>query len=425
MTAYEMMLSESQERMLMVLRPEREAAAKAVFDKWDLDFAIVGETIPEDRFVVVHGGEVKADLPLKALSGTAPEYDRPWVPAPPPSPLAGVPDVDPAEALLRLVGSPNYASRAWVWRQYDQQVMGDTAVVPGSDAGVVRVHGTEKAIAFTADVTPRYCRANPERGGMQAVAEAFRNLSATGARPLATTDNLNFGNPEKPEIMGQFVGCVRGIGAACAAFDMPIVSGNVSLYNETDGRAILPTPTIGAVGLLASLDELIRVAPQPGDVLLLVGETAGHLGQSALLAELYGREDGDAPPVDLAAERAAGEFVRAGKAAGLVAAAHDLGDGGLALAAAEMALAGGVGVEIFAEPEMAAAEWFFGEDQGRYLLAAAPEDSDRLLVMALEAGVALRVAGEVGGEAVRLGNATVSLAALRAAHESGLPRLLD
>lgn len=417
----------------MVLRPEKEAEARAVFDKWDLDFAIVGETIPEDRFIVVLGGEVKADLPLKALSGTAPEYDRPWVPTPAAAPLAAVPAVDPGEALVRLIGSPNLASRAWVWRQYDQQVMGDTVVVPGADAGVVRVHGTGKAIAFTSDVTPRYCRANPERGGMQAVAEAYRNLSATGARPLATTDNLNFGNPEKPEIMGQFVGCIRGIGAACTALDMPIVSGNVSLYNETDGRAILPTPTIGAVGLLDSLDALIRVAPRAGDVLLLVGETAGHLGQSAFLAELFGREEGDAPPVDLAAERAAGEFVRAGKAAGLVAAAHDLGDGGLALAAAEMALAGGVGVEVFAEPGMGAAEWFFGEDQGRYLLAAAAADSDRLMVMAVEAGVPLRVVGEVGGEVgggvagaeVRLGTSGVGLAALREAHEQGLPRLLD
>ncbi len=303
--------------------------------------------------------------------------------------------------------------------------MGDTAVVPGSDAGVVRIHGTSKAIAFTADVTPRYCRANPERGGMQAVAEAYRNLCATGALPLATTDNLNFGNPEKPEIMGQLVGCIRGIGAACIALDMPIVSGNVSLYNETDGSAILPTPTIGAVGLLASLDDLIGIAPRAGDVLLLLGDTAGHLGQSALLAELYGREEGDAPPVDLAAERAAGEFVRAAKAAGLVSAAHDLADGGLALAAAEMALAGAVGVEIFAGIGTGPAEWFFGEDQARYLLACPAEDSDRLLVLALETGVPLRVVGEAGGDAVTLGTATIPLATLREAHTNALPQLLD
>ncbi len=422
MTAYEMMLSESQERMLMVLRPEKEAEARAVFDKWDLDFAIVGETIPEDRFLIRLHGTVKADLPLKALAGSAPEYDRPWVPTPAPAPLGPVADVDPAEALLTLAGSPNHASRAWVWEQYDHMVLADTAVVPGSDAGVVRVHGTGKAIAFTSDVTPRYCRANPERGGAQAVAEAFRNLSATGARPLAVTDNLNFGNPERPEIMGQFVGCIRGIASACLALDMPVVSGNVSLYNETDGRAILPTPTIGGVGLLDSLDALIGMAPRAGDTLVLIGATTGHLGQSALLAEVFGREEGDAPPVDLAAERAAGELVRALKAAGLITAAHDLSDGGLAMAAAEMALAGDVGVTIEADANLSAAEWFFGEDQARYLLATT--DANAVLSRAAAAGVPALIAGQAGGMDVVLGKARVALAALRAAHTGGLPRLM-
>jgi phosphoribosylformylglycinamidine synthase len=425
MTAYEMMLSESQERMLMVLRPDKEAAARAVFEKWDLDFAVVGETIPEDRFVVRLNGAVKADLPLKALSGKAPEYDRPWVATPAPDPLGTVPAVEPTAALARLLGSANYSGRGWVWRQYDYSVMADTVVIPGSDAGVLRVHGTGKAIAFTSDVTPRYCRANPERGGMQAVAEAYRNLVATGATPLAATDNLNFGNPERPEIMGQFVGCIRGIAAACSALDMPIVSGNVSLYNETEGRAILPTPTIGAVGLLASLNAAIPMAPRDGDVLLLVGATTGHLGQSALLAELWGREEGDAPPVDLAAERAAGELVLAGRAAGLVTAAHDLSDGGLAVAAAEMALAGSLGIEVFADPELDAAGWFFGEDQGRYLVATTPDDADRLLVMAVEARVPLQVVGQVGGSAIRLGGATAALDEIRQLHEGALARLFD
>jgi phosphoribosylformylglycinamidine synthase len=423
MTAYEMMLSESQERMLMVLRPEREAAARAVFEKWDLDFAVVGETITEDRFVVRLGGEVRANLPLKALSGAAPEYDRPWVETPAPAVLGPVPDVDPADALLRLAGSPNYGSRAWVWRQYDQQVMGDTAAVPGADAGVVRVHGTAKAVAFTSDVTPRYAFANPERGGMQAVAEAWRNLCATGARPLAVTDNLNFGSPERPEVMGQLVGCIRGIAAACAALDMPVVSGNVSLYNETEGRAILPTPTIGAVGLLGSLDELIRMAPHAGDALVLIGATRGHLGQSALLTELWGREDGDAPPVDLAAERAAGELVRRLKAEGLIGAAHDLSDGGLALAAMEMALAADQGVQLEADAELPATAWFFGEDQGRYLVGCV--DAAAVLARAADAGVPAREVGRVGGSEVALGGAAVALAALRAAHEGALPRLMD
>ncbi|MCL5777343.1 phosphoribosylformylglycinamidine synthase subunit PurL [Limibaculum sp. FT325] len=424
MTAYEMMLSESQERMLMVLRPEKEAEARAIFEKWDLDFAIVGHTIPEDRFLVRHGGAVKADLPLKALSGSAPEYDRPWVESPPAPALAPVPDMDPAEALERLVGSPNLCSRAWVWQQYDHMVLADTVVRPGSDAAVVRVHGMAKALAFTSDVTPRYCKANPFEGGKQAVAEAFRNLSATGARPLAVTDNLNFGNPEKPAIMGQFVGCIKGIGAACEALDMPVVSGNVSLYNETNGEAILPTPSIGAVGLLASLDEIIPMAPGEGEALVLIGHSEGHLGQSALIWELWRRSDGDAPHVDLRAERKAGELVRALKAEGLITAAHDLSDGGLAVAAAEMALAAGTGVAVEAAEGFAPLAWFFGEDQGRYLLAAPEAAVERILADAIAAGVSARRVGRTGGDMVRLGASAVALARLREVHETGFARLM-
>jgi phosphoribosylformylglycinamidine synthase len=422
MNAYEMMLSESQERMLMVLNPAMEAEAKAIFDKWDLDFAIVGHTIAEDRFLIRHGGEIKADLPLKALSGTAPEYDRPWVETPPPAPLGAVPEIDVAEALVALMGSPNLCSRAWVWQQYDHMVMADTVVRPGSDAAVVRVHGTAKALAFTSDVTPRYCKANPVEGGKQAVAEAYRNLSATGAKPLASTDNLNFGNPERRAIMGQLVGCIQGIGAACKALDMPIVSGNVSLYNETSGEAILPTPTIGAVGLLSNLDQVIGMAPGAGDALVLIGEPAGHLGQSAWLWELFGRAEGDAPPVDLEAERKAGELVRALKAQGLITAAHDLSDGGLAVAAAEMALAAGVGVTVEADGTPGASAWFFGEDQGRYLLGCT--DADAVIAAAGEAGVSARGVGEMGGEAVRLGTSQVALADLRAEHAGGFARMM-
>jgi phosphoribosylformylglycinamidine synthase len=298
-------------------------------------------------------------------------------------------------------------------------VMADTVVRPGSDAGVVRVHGTEKALAFTSDVTPRYCKANPVEGGKQAVAEAYRNLCATGAKPLATTDNLNFGNPEKPEIMGQFVGCVQGIGEACAALDMPIVSGNVSLYNETDGVGILPTPTIGAVGLLSSLDELIGIAPEAGDALILIGDNRGHLGQSALLAEVFGREEGDAPPVDLAAERGAGELVRAAKAAGFLSAAHDLSDGGLALAAADMALAGNVGISLATGDT----GWFFGEDQGRYLLAT--KEASMVIAMAESAGVPAQNVGRAQGSILELGKARIPLEDLRKAYESGLPDLMD
>jgi phosphoribosylformylglycinamidine synthase II len=406
MTPYEMMLSESQERMLMVLRPEKEAEARAVFDKWDLDFAIVGETIPEDRFLIEHNGAVVADLPLATLAGSAPEYDRPWEPAAPTAALDAVPEIDPIDGLKALIGSPNYAHKAWVFEQYDHMVMADTVRVPGQGAGIVRVHGTNKALAFTSDVTPRYVRANPVEGGRQAVAEAYRNLTAVGARPLATTDNLNFGNPEKPEIMGQFVGAIQGIGEACAALDMPIVSGNVSLYNETDGEPILPTPTIGAVGLIDDLDHLIGRDAREGHVLLLLGETTGHLGQSALLAEVFNREDGDAPHVDLAAEKANGDFIRDNR--DWIDACTDLSDGGLALGAFEMADTAGVGVVL----DAADTATLFGEDQARYLIACSFDKAEALMIAAGRAGVPLQTVGRFTGETVRFGRSEAPLAEL-------------
>lgn len=412
MSAYEMMLSESQERMLMVLKPELEAEAKAVFVKWDLDFAIVGETIAEDRFLVTLNGEIKADLPLKALSGTAPEYDRPWVETPQAADLEDVPEINPIDGLKALLGSPNYGAKNWVYEQYDHMVMADTIRRPGMGAGVVRVHGTPKALAFTSDVTPRYCQANPLEGGKQAVAEAYRNLSAVGATPLATTDNMNFGNPEKPEIMGQFVGCIKGIGAAVAALDMPIVSGNVSLYNETDGSAILPTPTIGAVGLLGQLDDMISGPANDGDMAILIGEPGNHLGQSALLAEAFGRADGDAPHVDLDCEKANGDFVRNNRAS--ISAATDLGDGGLALAAFEMAEAAGCGLAI----EQGDTGWFFGETQARYLLAVPVSEATALVELAQSSGVPARLIGSFGGDALQLGDAKAPMSELTALYQS-------
>lgn len=381
----------------MVLRPSMEAEARAIFAKWDLDFAVVGETISEDRFLILHNGTAKADLPLRALSGSAPEYDRPRVEPPAPAPLGEVPEMDAIAALRCLIASPNYGARNWVFEQYDHMVLADTLRRPGLGAGVVRVHGTGKALAFTADVTPRYCAADPREGGRQAVAEAFRNLCAVGARPLAATDCLNFGNPEKPEIMGQFAGCIEGLAEACRVLDMPIVSGNVSLYNETDGRAILPTPTIGAVGLLESHDEMIAGPAQPGDAAVLIGETRGHLGQSALLWEMWGRAEGAPPPVDLAAERLAGAFLRAHHAR--IRAATDLSDGGLALAAFEMAAAAGCGARI----EGQGTGWFFGEDQGRYLLAVAPAGAAALIEAARMAGVPAVAVGRFGGADFALG----------------------
>ncbi|MEM7597489.1 MAG: phosphoribosylformylglycinamidine synthase subunit PurL [Pseudomonadota bacterium] len=420
MTAYEMMLSESQERMLMVLKPELEAEARAVFDKWDLDFAIVGETIAEDRFLVMHGNEVKADLPLATLSGSAPEYDRPWDEPVPAAPLDAdsLVQVDPIEGLKALISSVNYSSKHWVYEQYDTMVMADSARTPGVGAGLIRVHGTDKLLAFTSDVTPRYVFANPYEGGKQAVAEAYRNLTALGATPLASTDNLNFGNPEKPTIMGQFVAAIRGIGQAVAALDMPIVSGNVSLYNETDGAAILPTPTIGAVGLIRDPATAITGLARDGHVLLMVGECGGHLGQSALLAEVFNRTEGAAPTVDLNAEKRNGDFIRAN--AQYIRACTDISDGGMALAAFEMAEAGGVGVCL----DSANMATLFGEDQARYLIACNFDQAEALMMAAGQAGVTLHTVGKFTGQTVSLGGSKAPLEDLSTLFRSSFERHL-
>ncbi|HCL63994.1 MAG TPA: phosphoribosylformylglycinamidine synthase subunit PurL [Rhizobium sp.] len=429
MTAYEMMLSESQERMLMVLRPEKEKQAEAIFHKWGLDFAIVGKTTDDLRFRVLHQGDEVANLPIKELGDEAPEYDRPWIEPKTPAPLAegDVPQADVADALLRLVGSPNNCSRRWVYEQYDTLIQGNSLQLPGGDAGVVRVENhPSKALAFSSDVTPRYVEADPFEGGKQAVAECWRNITATGALPLAATDNLNFGNPERPEIMGQLVFAIKGIGEACKALDFPIVSGNVSLYNETNGQAILPTPTIGGVGLLDDWARMarIRFAAQ-GEAILLAGAPSGwgtHLGQSVYLRDIHGRTDGPAPHVDLGEEKKAGDFVRALISEGLATAVHDCSSGGLALAVAEMAMASGIGATINALEGVDPIPVFFGEDQGRYVLTVRAEDVDHVLVRAEAAGVFCPWIGRTGGTAVKLGEARpVAIEELRSRHESWFP----
>jgi phosphoribosylformylglycinamidine synthase len=369
---------------------------------------VIGETIPEDRFLIVHGNETKADLPLSRLASSAPEYDRPWTPTAAQATLPPLPAIDPLEALERLIRSPSYAHKGWVWEQYDAQVLADTVVTPGAGAGVVRVHGTGKKLAFTSDVTPRYVAANPVAGGMQAVAEAYRNLIAVGATPLASTDNLNFGNPEKPQIMGQLVGAIEGIGAACRALGFPIVSGNVSLYNETDGQPILPTPTIGGVGLIADGAPVIAGTVAEGMTGILIGETLGHLGQSALLAEVMGIEAGDAPLVDLEAERRHGAFVLSHAAR--ITACSDLSDGGLALAAFEMAAHGATGVTFRA----ADLKTLFAEDQARYLLAVPAETAPAILSAARMAGIPAAEAVIFGGPDLVIGDARRSMADLTA-----------
>jgi phosphoribosylformylglycinamidine synthase len=424
MSAYEMMLSESQERMLMVLRPARQAMAQAIFAKWELDFAVIGHLTDTGRIVVRHRGMVEADIPLAPLADQAPLYRRPYSLPAAPAPvgeMASGPSV--AEALLTLIGCPDLCSRAWIFDQYDSTVGGQTVKRPAAaDAAVVRVEGTQRALALTTDCTPRYCAADPRLGGAQAVAEAWRNLCAVGATPLAVTDNLNFGNPEKPDIMGQIVAAITGMGEACLALNFPIVSGNVSLYNETNGQAILPTPAIGGLGVIDNAADAVGLALSPDLDLVLIGHTEGHLGQSLWLREIAGQEAGPPPPLDLAAERANGDFVRSAILAGSVAACHDLSDGGLLVALAEMALAGDCGATLDC-PFAGGAHWF-GEDQSRYLLAV--PDSSAVMASAAAAGVPAIQIGRSGGECLTLPDGvTISLTALREAHAKFFPAWMD
>ena len=441
MTPYEIMLSESQERMLMVIRPEAAEEARAVFEKWGVDFAVIGRVTETGRLVLKAGGSVVGDLPVRPLVDEAPIYERPYELTPRPAPLARAPDVeasapDAMEALQRLLAAPDLCSKRWIWEQYDHMVMADTMQPPGGDAAVVRVHGTRKGLALTADCTPRYCAADPASGGAQAVAEAWRNLTAVGARPLAITDCLNFGNPERAHVMGQFVGCIEGMADACRALDFPVVSGNVSFYNETEGTGILPTPSVGGLGLIADLERTCDPALKaPDETLLLVGGAGGHLARSLYQREIEGREEGPPPAVDLAAERRHGDFVRRQIESGRVSACHDISDGGLLVALAEMALAAldagrTVGARIAVPAGAPSAVWLFGEDQARYLLSAPRGQAAALVAEAESAGVPVAAIGSTigaafgatGGAALTVdGASAISIAALRRTHEEWLP----
>ncbi|WP_420724467.1 phosphoribosylformylglycinamidine synthase subunit PurL [Hwanghaeella sp. LZ110] len=428
MTPYELMLSESQERMLMVLKPGREAEAKAIFDKWELDFAVVGRVTDTGNLTLMWHGELAGEIPVAPLVEASPLYERPWEP----TPKAG--DVDPSipadmnmgDALKRLIGSPDLCSRRWIWEQYDHLIGGESVKTPGAaDAAIVRLPGQKKALAATTDCTPRYCFAEPETGGAQAVAEAWRNITATGATPLAITNNMNFGNPERPRIMGQFVGCIKGMTAAALALDFPVVSGNVSLYNETNGEAILPTPVIGGVGMIEDAAKSVGLAlTETGLSLILIGETKGHLGQSIFMRDLMDRSNGAPPPVDLNAERRNGDCVRALIAGGHVVACHDLSDGGLAVAVADMAIAGGVGVTMDVAPShIALHAWLYGEDQARYLIAT--KDEAAVLAACEKAGVPAQRVGISSGTALTLpGGDTISVEDLAHTHDAPLPNYM-
>ena len=459
MSPYEFMLSESQERMLMVLKPGHESQAKAIFDKWGLDAAVIGRTTDTGRLVLKWKGEVVCDLPLGPLADDAPKYERPYVlPLPPPLPPpftgevsaklteAGLVSASPpsalrapppvnggrecertfASVLTALLSCPDMASKRWIWEQYDRHVMGDTVQDSGADAAIVRLHGSNRALAMSCDVTPRYVQADPREGAKQAVAECWRNITAVGGLPLAITDNLNFGNPQRPEIMGQIVAAIEGMAEACRALDFPVISGNVSLYNETNSQAIPPTPAIGGVGLIGDVARRADIKGlKPGDVLILLGASRGHLGQSLYRREIEGREDGPAPPVDLTAEKRAGDLVRALISDGRISVCHDLSDGGLACAAAEMALASNVGVYLEPHASLSDAAWLFGEDQARYLIAVRPEDADVIYMAGARLDVPAEPVGVAGGCEVAYGDEAVDLDALRKAHEGWLPAFME
>ncbi len=438
MNAYEIMLSESQERMLMILKPGKEELARKIFEKWELAFAVIGRITDTGRIILKMDNEVVADMPVAPISTDAPVYDRPYTRKTKGDKRATSAELglapNPIGPDLRtLLSCPDIASKRWIWEQYDHMVMTDTVARPGGDAAIVRVHGTRKALAITTDCTPRYCLADPIEGGKQAVAETWRNLISVGATPLAITNCLNFGNPQKPDIMGQIIGCLQGMKAACEALDYPVISGNVSLYNETtigtQTSAIQPTPAIGGVGILKDVQKAIgNCFAREGESIIIIGETKGHLGASLYLREIARKEEGGAPPVDLAAERRNGEFVRGLIESGKVTACHDISDGGLLLAVAEMCLPGRVGASITlpVAPNTLPFAMAFGEDQARYIITVPASEKEALLEQAQEKFVPAALLGTTGGKSLKvLGHLEENVEDLHKLNQKWLPEYME
>jgi len=432
MSAYELMLSESQERMLMVLKPDATETARAIFNKWDLDFMPIGRVTETGRLILLKDGGTACDIPIGPLVDDAPEYDRPHGDAPTRKQLASsdiTNDAPITNMLKTMLGHVDLASRRWIYEQYDSQVMADTIAGPGGDAALVRVHGSKRGLAMSTDCTPRYVEADPKMGGAQAVAEAYRNLSAIGATPLAITNNLNFGNPEKPEIMTQLVESVLGMGDAARQLDTPVVSGNVSLYNETDGKAIQPCPVIGMVGVIENVDDAVGNCFVAADQDIFVIGQSDKADDGWLGASIYQQHHGDdgiyaPPPLDLVAEQKTGSFVRQQILGGGISAAHDIADGGLAVAIAEMAMRSGFGAEIAVPKTGNLHGWAFGEDQARFVVTTA--DSQALIAAAKEAGIEITKLGMVSdqGELKFGDNDTISIADLNAVFEGCIPALM-
>lgn len=430
MSAYEMMLSESQERMLMVIKPEKEEVARKIFEKWEIDFAVIGKITDTGRMVLKHQGEIVGDLPVSPLSEEAPIYDRPHSPTAKQAEIKAEDLKEPSsinDVLKKLLSNPNLASKRWIWEQYDSQVGNDTIAASGGDAAVVRVHGTNKALAITTDCSPRYCYADPVEGGKQAVAETWRNITAKGGKPLAITNCLNFGNPEKPEIMGQITGCLEGMGEACRELNYPIISGNVSLYNETNGVAIHPTPAIGGVGIIKDLSKSVTSSFENNDeTIIVIGETKGHLGSSVYLREIEGREEGAPPKVDLALEQKNGNFVRQLIEDGKITSCHDISDGGLYVAIAEMCLQNKIGAKLNIETDIAKFAYLFGEDQARYIISAKDSYATDILYLANEEkGIFAEEIGKTGGNSLDIDNESIKISEINNIFENVLPEYME
>lgn len=430
MVPYEIMLSESQERMLMILKPGHEEEARAIFEKWDLDFAVIGYTTNDQHLKLNMYGETWCNIPVPPLVDQSPLYDRPHKATPKPQALDNATYVskDILGDLKKLMACPDLASKRWIWEQYDSLVGGETIYSPGyynnqagraADAALVKIENKNKALAISSDCTPRYCFADPYEGGKQIVAESWRNITAVGAKPLAVTNNLNFGNPEKPDIMGQLVGCLEGMGEACRALEYPIVSGNVSLYNETSGQAILPTPVIGGVGLIDDYKKSVGMTFNENETLLLIGGECSHLGQSIYLREIHGKETGAPPPVDLAIEKRNGDVVRKLINDGLVTACHDISDGGLLVAITEMAMASKIGADISAKGP---ASYWYGEDQARYVVATS--NPDKVIANCSQSQIPVTAIGSTGGTKISLEGNHVEIADLTSVNEAWLPNYM-
>ena len=414
MTSYEIMLSESQERMLLVVKQGREAEVREIFEKWDLDVAVVGKVTDDGRVRVMYGGEKVVDIPVAPIVHKAPLYDRPAKEPAYFKELQKLPDdmdetmVDPADALYRLMASPNIASKKWVWEQYDHMVMTNSVVLPGSDAAVVRIKGTKKGVAMSSDCNSRYCYLDPYAGAALAVAEAARNLSCSGAKPLAVTDCLNFGNPEKPEIMWQFRQACAGLGEACRKFDTPITGGNVSFYNETMGEAIYPTPTIGMVGIIEDVkNHCTQWWKNAGDVIILLGKNEPDLGGSEYLKLIRHQVAGRPPHLDFKLELAVQKVCRTGIKRGLIKSAHDIAEGGLAVTMAECCITGNkgmLGAKVDIEGDLAPEVQLFGESASSIVISVSPDDVETMLTIAQELGAPAKKIGVVGGGKLEIGD---------------------